>query len=371
MIEEYEKLIKEFYSLPKVVPQPTYLELCQYPYRRLKEICSRMLSFFLQPTAEHGMDELFIQSLAQTLQEDLEYRTGNLRVIVEDNAEGKRIDLVVAGENFVIGIENKITAGLYNPLDKYREKLSSYQKEKAIGVVLSLRRVQRREEVDWMRENGFVNILYSELFTSVKQNIGFYLGKSSDKYLIYLQDFIKTIENMEGNNTMNQPLADFFFDNAEKVDELVKLYNEFNNKITQIRNQHINSLREAMSEKTGENWWIWSGFDLGFTFHDTEGRKLGIESVYEKEKRNPIGRFNIQITAWNIKDWDYFRSAVTPLFPDNEVQYGGGKANFRLDPMLNPTEEQITERLFEIYSILKHKVVEPIIEIQLEAQTLN
>ncbi|MFD2246645.1 PD-(D/E)XK nuclease family protein [Pontibacter ruber] len=351
---ELEQLIDEFSSLPKFVQQPTYLELCQYPYRRFEEICSKLLSFYLQPTNEHGLNDLFINCLTQLVQgySSLQYRSDQLQIIVEDNADGKRIDIVIVGENFVIGIENKIDASLYNPLDIYRKKLESYKKESVVGVVLTLRKIQRKSEVDWMKANGFTNITYSDLFNSVKQNIGFYLNQSSDKYFIYLKDFMATMENMEGSNILNQPLSDFFFDNSDKIDELVHLYEEFNNRIVQIQNQHISSLQEAISDRTGHKWWVWGGFDLGCSF-TINNHKIGIETHFKRAKRNPIGKYIIQITTWNIKDWNYFREKVVSLLPNCAYETSNGRAFLTFDVLINPDEDQIVDKLEEVFHIVQ------------------
>jgi hypothetical protein len=65
---EIKNLVDQFSKLPKIVRLPTYLELCRYPSSRFEEICSRLLSFFLKPTNEHGLDDLLLSSLLLTIE---------------------------------------------------------------------------------------------------------------------------------------------------------------------------------------------------------------------------------------------------------------------------------------------------------------
>lgn len=356
--QELEFLLNEFDRHPKIVHHPTYLELCQYPYRRFEEIASRLLSFYFKPTREHGLKDLFIKSLLQTINLDsqLEYREEQVKILMEDNAEGKRIDIVILGDNFVIGIENKIYASLYNPLDSYQKRLQSYHKKHTIGIVLSLNKIQQLNEISKMQEHGFINVLYSDVFTSVKQNIGFYLNNSSDKYFIYLKDFITTFENMEDNNLLDEPLSGFFLNNSEKVDELIKLYNDFNNRVVQKQNEFISLLGEKISERTKQTWNIWGGFDLFCKFNIND-HELGIETHFKKTKSSPVGQFNILITTWNLNDWEFFRDSILAIFPGIPVEINKDKrAIATYKSLIDADEDQILNELQYVYNEVKNKI---------------
>lgn len=46
-LEKFKELLNKFNNfLPKPMYEPTYLELCEYPWNRLEEICSRIFAFF-------------------------------------------------------------------------------------------------------------------------------------------------------------------------------------------------------------------------------------------------------------------------------------------------------------------------------------
>lgn len=348
--EEMQKLILEFDNLTKVETQRTLLELCQYPSRRFEEICSRLLSFYLLPTNEHGFGDLFIRSLLELLDErnDLKYTPRNLVVNTEENAEGRRIDLTIRGDNFIIGIENKVNAYLYNPLDIYRKELEKYKKEHTIGLVLSLRKISDNSSIALMNINEFDPILYTEYFEKIKQNLGFYLRHGNEKYLTFLTDFIKTIENMESNNILEPEQTAFFYENFTKIDELVTLYSKFNDGIGRIQFESLQSIKEEIERQTNVKWWIYDGCDLG-CYIRTGNPKFGIESSYRKTKGNPLGEFMLCISTWNKADWFKIKDKVHELFPYFTPREKDNRFFVDLPLLINPEFNTIVETLKSLF----------------------
>lgn len=123
-IEQFKNIIRDFAKIPKNSSEPTWLEICRYPYNRFEEICSRILAFYFNPEAEHKMKGLWLESLLSAIKktEWYDYRH-SIKVNTEEYAEGKRIDITIVSVDYVIAIENKISAALYNPLGAYREHI--------------------------------------------------------------------------------------------------------------------------------------------------------------------------------------------------------------------------------------------------------
>lgn len=147
--KDINKILKDFEELPKVVKETTYLEICKYPGNRFEEICSRLLAFYLNPNNEHKLKDLFIVSLLQLVsKKEISFDSKKVIVISEDNAEGKRLDLLIYSSNqFVIGIENKITAGLYNPLETYQKRIKEYSSNNKFNILLSLNKIKDVESI--------------------------------------------------------------------------------------------------------------------------------------------------------------------------------------------------------------------------------
>ena len=353
MTTDIEKLLTDFEILPKAIRQPTYLELCRYPYNRFEEICSRLLCFYLSPQKEHGLQDLFLRSLFEILepQKEIQFKFDKVIVINEENAEGKRLDILIKSDNFVIGIENKITAGLYNPLDIYNNRIALYN-DNIYRIVLSLRKISSQEELLLLKENSFTNITYSEYFKQIKNNLEKYKN-SNTKYLTFVNDFIQTIENMDGKNILNPQLTEYFYNNSERIDEIVELYNEFNNRIFAAQVEKISYLRNRISELTNCEWWAFEGWDLGFAEFNPNKPKIGIEAYFETTKGNPLGKFIVKITTWSLQDWNPYEKIVLQAFPNKELEKIDNRAILTVERILNYDEELILKTLTSIHEYLK------------------
>ena len=162
---------------------------------------------------------------------------------------------------------------------------------------MSLNKITKKHEKKLIKENGFESYTYIELFEVLKRKVGNYITDSKNKYLIFLYDFIKTIENMKNDNSLNNELSNFFFSNSNKIDNLIDLYNNHNEKILRIRKNRIGELKEMIIQQTNDKkWWAWQGYDLGYNDFNENKPKIGIESWYKTTKRNPF-RGNLKFSS--------------------------------------------------------------------------
>ena len=215
----------------------------------------------------------------------------------------------------MIAIENKITADLYNPLNVYKDYISKkYPEKKQALVVLSLKPVLDKR---LLTDNDFQRISYRDLFEKVNSRIGNYIADANQKYLTYMVDFMKTIDNM--NNTNSQIEKEFFAKNRADIEELIQRYQQYKACILSAQIDNISSLKERMNALTGGNWWAWQGWDLGVTFNENS-HKIGIESHFEEVGGNPIARFHACITVWKKDDWVPYRDVVLNEFSDAKVE---------------------------------------------------
>lgn len=352
-IQSIEKLIVEFEKLPKIISQPTYLEICRYPRSRFEEICSRILCFYFDPTNEHGFNELFLDSLFELLSKtEIQYKNDQIKVINEENSEGKRLDILIHSPDFVIGIENKINASVYNPLDIYKNRIELYNKEVIFKVVLSVRKITDKNELAKISKNGFVVFSYSDFFDKVKKNTGKYITQANQKYLTYMYDFIQTIENMTGETYNNNKLSNFFSSNTEQIEELISLYNKHKTRVLNIQIDRIKDLLEKIKSATNNNhWWAWEGWDLGFNSFNPNKPKIGIESSYSSVHNNPLGQFRIYITTWNLKDFAPYEAKLLSLFPNNYLDKTNKRVFLHMD-ILEDNEDEIIKKLKYYYDLL-------------------
>lgn len=222
---ELERLIEDFYSL-KIREKSglTFLEIARCPH--IENVWSNILAFYLNPNNEHNTYELLLKTVFETAGKKINISDlKNIYVQTEyPTKSGNRIDIIVFSHDFILGIENKVNAGLYNDLEDYAgtlEGLAKFQNIPVVKIVLSKNKNKMT--------NGFINILYSDLIKNIKKSIGNYTAYSNTKYLIFLLDFIKNIEKNLNSKSMSENLevVNFFHKNVDKISRLIEYHNKF------------------------------------------------------------------------------------------------------------------------------------------------
>lgn len=351
-LNDYLAVIEEFAKLPKRDTSPTFMEICKYPYSRFEEVCSRILQFFFDPKAGHGFGNLWLSSLLDLIGDPRFSDTDDVKVLQEENADGKRIDLTIVSDKFVIGIENKTTANVYNPLDVYKKHISSvYRGKFSKLMVLSVRPIMDDSIRRKLEENEFKSFTYRTLFSAVREKSGNYLADCNREYLTYMLDFMKTIDNMD--NSISRMENDFFFKHKDVLEELIARFNGYNARILTAQKEQISILRQRISDMTGGKWWAFEGWDLGINFNET-GHRIGIESNFEADRDDPCAFFHICVTTWKMNDWFPYKERVLERFPEKIRldEYKGNRSYLRLPILPGNDQDKVVEALKRTYEIM-------------------
>lgn len=220
-LSNYSKLLYEASELYKKIPkrEKTFMEVSGYPH--YENVCSNILAFYFNPIEEHKLKDLFINSFIQVLIN----KNLNIRLINEDEKlkitreyitlKGNRIDIVIQNNEFVIGIENKIGASIYNDLEDYSTTLNKLNNN-SIKVLLSL-----HDNSGIINNSEFINITYQEFFNQLRTNLRNF--KQNNKWIIFLNEFIKNLENYEGEVEMEEEILNWLRENKDKLEELDKI----------------------------------------------------------------------------------------------------------------------------------------------------
>ena len=233
-LEKITHLLNGLKSLPPSQNrEPTFMEIAGYPH--FENVCSNILQFYFQPSNEHGFGTLLLDSLFTLINEKVVINGQSIDVRREESTDkGNRIDLVIESDDFVLGIENKIFAGLYNDLNDYKNHLENkYLRDDrpVYRVILSLHLIQPTLDNNL---HGFKPITYALFFEKVIANIGSYFLTAREPHIAFLRDFIQTIQNLQRETPMDQLRLKFFHDNQQ---DLTKLLAE------------VEALRKDMREK--------------------------------------------------------------------------------------------------------------------------
>lgn len=198
--------------LQRPIEPPTFMEVLGNPH--WENVWSNILAFFLDDSNGHGMKNLWAKSLLECAKkkspsgcDKYENDISNIDAIREYHTKkGKSIDILVHGDNYVIGIENKVYSGVHNPLDDYVETIDKEAKGTEAGlertpvyILLTLCEVSEKE----LRENSrnhekWINVLYNDYFEQILDNFGKYMDEADEKWTIFMKDFIKTAKKRIG-----------------------------------------------------------------------------------------------------------------------------------------------------------------------------
>lgn len=372
VIDTYSELLRKFAKIPKEEREMTFLELCHYPGERFEEICSRILEFFFQPNNKHGFRDLWFKSLCYIINVycddvfEMKTRTEEYTLFSE-HEKGKKIDIILETPTLVVAIENKIGADLYNPLDVYKEHVDKkYVQENKKCIVLTAHKLSNEEQKRAI-ENGFVVVLYKKLFDNVRELLGKYISSCNPNYLSFMLDFMRTVENRM-NFMEKTDLYNFFLENNEDIEALLREFNEWEKNIRKEQSAFIYQIKDCMTEKTNWPWWIYQDWDLGVHFLDKTQYKIGIESEFKPTKNDPIGEYHIYITTWNIDCWQWYKESILKKYPiDKEHLLDEGTINtnkrvYYHMPVIKRTDykedeyiNEIVKRLEEYFLFIKQE----------------
>ncbi|UAY55721.1 PD-(D/E)XK nuclease family protein [Arachidicoccus terrestris] len=262
-IAELEVLLENFKkTAPLKAADPTYMELSGYPH--FENVSSNILSFFFDTRQVHGFQELFLQAITDCIA-DFKNVNESFEVLSVEREFStdvkKRIDLIIECGTFVITIENKIFHRLVNDLKNYKDTIEKRfrKKQNRYYIVLS----PRKEPVD----NGFISVTYNQFFDRLKAHLSDYCLETNNAHLIFLNDFIQTIENLTGmdDSTINKQTFDFFFQNNDLIDALFAEKVNMENLLFRKRRQVADNI--DTSGLTGfVKQWIWKREVIAFEF---------------------------------------------------------------------------------------------------------
>jgi len=268
MNNHYVELLDEFKKIrcDELERRKAFMDVSGYPH--YENVVSNILAFLLDDNEEHKMGNLWLQSLLSVIRETPV--TSNALVNREVlTSKGNRIDMVVITDDYVICIENKIFAPVYNDLDDYSNAASKINREKTrkqVNIILSLHPCKQI--------NGFRNVTYSELFTMIRQQLGSYLDSCDNTWLLYIKDFMMTIEGLIGGTTMNTEFGEFYQRYHEGVDRLT---NEKHKYFTDILPE-IRAVQGLVQDKLKD---IMKGYAIHYSDAEPYGSELEMRrSVY-------------------------------------------------------------------------------------------
>lgn len=262
-IKQYKDVIEGFKRIPSIPKRPpTFMEISGYPH--FENVCSNILRFFLDTSEIHGLNNLVLKSLFQSIGDhELANKLADTTSVrrEETTIAGKRIDLVVECDGLVIAIENKIYHWLHNDLEEYHRHigLKKSTTSKKLLIVLSLR-------PENILAGGFKNLTYEAFIPVIRKNLESHTITDNNHYIAYLNDFITTIENLYKPSPMNKEMFHFIADNSTVIEQIQQDYKSFlNNRANDVWKLHEKIPLKGVHVKKWiwEKWVLVHDFDMG------------------------------------------------------------------------------------------------------------
>lgn len=240
-LADLERLLTDLRTLPKEEKiDEDLFSICGFPH--YERVASNVLAFFLDNKREHGLGDLFIQSLLSCGGIAAEGLDLNYEVMTEVQTEkGNFIDLVVESDSFIIIIENKIYASLYNDLEDYyghyaKARNSNVSPRQIFAFVLSLTKIPPIN-------SKYIFIDYERLFLEIKTRLGEAAIRANQRYLSLLFDFITNVENLKRGSTMDHEFINFVKEHTNEIDNintrLKKIHDDFRHVVKAVNSQII------------------------------------------------------------------------------------------------------------------------------------
>lgn len=272
-VQVLEKLFDDLQTLsPEEHMEADIFSICGFPH--YERVASNVLAFFLDNKREHGLGDLFIQSMLTLGKIEAEALDLNYEVQKEvQTKKGNFIDLVIQSNSYVILIENKIYATVYNDLDDYydhfAQPIQNNQKPNNVyAFVLSLKPIS-------IKHQKYVYIEYEQLFDQVKSRLGEYITRSNQRYLFLLIDFITNIENLKKGNIMDYEFISYVREHINEIEivnrQLKKIHDDFREVVEKV-NAQISEKFQTDKVKT----WTWRKLP---DFYDTAVTDIYLDDV--------------------------------------------------------------------------------------------
>ena len=321
---------------------PTYLEIAKMPY--IENVWSNILAFYLNPNQHHKLGSLVLTSLLKLYDKELKPKLGNLNHInvntEQSTLKGNRIDIVVKGDYFILGIENKVNAALYNDLEDYSNTLNSLKPQQ--GEVYKIVLSKYKNNTD----NGFKTVLYKDFVKVVRQDLENEPNKTDNKYLVFFDDFLNNIyyDLNQFDVENNKEVLAYLIQNKSTVHKVVKMHGILQNELIAKMDRVYQLLRNQIDNLKKEGG---LEFEIGsetFKYQAERIVKIPITAYGQRFYfEMSIGEYNVKAYTWSEQNSTIAKSIID-------------KGNKLSDGEINSVEKDLADASFALIKDIIEKI---------------
>ncbi|EGM69907.1 PD-(D/E)XK nuclease family protein [Shewanella sp. HN-41] len=257
-LTRFEQLLAEFNQLePVVVAEPSIFSIGSKGY--YENPTTDILAFFCDCNGRHQLGDTALKALLHCLPEEYHSLDNSLIETPEREVKteaGKRIDLLLESNDWVMVLENKIYHQQNNPFDDYEcfiqeeRNQARFDGKQIIFVVLS-----PSGDVLPPRWHG---ISYPDLITALKYELTEqFLSQPINKWTLLLREFILHLESLMSQPSVNQNTIDFILNNLSTINDIQETKK-------QVVDEYHQRLQSAIQKELGKDVVIrlhhWKGY---------------------------------------------------------------------------------------------------------------
>jgi hypothetical protein len=228
-----------------------------------------ILAYFMQPKGQHGFESCFLRTFFECMKVD--WRTLGfewISVMTQvQTADGKWIDLLVTGRDWVLVIVNRLRTGLDNPLSSYEEYARRLTTRRIFFAILSPRGDTAR---DW------ITVTYPEYCEALKSATPRHLPSDpAFKWDVLAREFIIHLENES-----KQPAALMTANNFAAVESHLREIGEIKRLYEAYIEYILRELNGAIRLAVPTHSFVFSDADWALVTPEPAGR-LAVQLVFQ------------------------------------------------------------------------------------------
>lgn len=365
-LETYKELIKKFKSLDIVKKELTLFDVGTRGH--FENPTTELLSFFLEPTKEHSLNDCFFKGLQDLLaNKKISTGLGHLLYVETEvsTAKGNRIDLLLETNEAVITVECKIYHDQNNPFDDYtsygKQRIKDNNKDDEqdktlIQIVLCLdgKISNELKEVD-LQGNRWYGVSYKELVEDIEPHLSkALLDNPYNKWGLFAREFLLHLKELNNVGEISKDELDFLTENVNDYFKLSEyLYKDIIPKIAaKIEIDLKNNLDEFSRRTKMDRWYRYEPY-ISFSNEKWGKSSSCVVFCIRNYKANEM-TFTIHIDFFNKNDIgsDDIKNLLQG-FPADFKNEADGSNIWRVMWKYNDFNiEKVSERIVKLMTIL-------------------
>jgi len=195
-IEEIDKIITKFENEYKLIPKEpekpySYLKFTGNLYDELTY--SSTLAYFLDPQKPHGLNRFVLDAFLSAINTDKDLEFDTVDVDTEyPLPNGRRADIIIDGDSWLILIENKIWSS--EGPDQTKDLYKGLQEDTTFAKIKNKYFIFLTPRGQQPSDKHFITLTYGKLFEELERHSMNLLSETPVATVIHLTDFLRTIK---------------------------------------------------------------------------------------------------------------------------------------------------------------------------------